>query len=236
MNGCFSMDARLNKKSLFIGIDVSGSFYNNASFESAIKFTAYYIYAHLNGLGDLREPRALFVGSIGGDSVDEPKSFHPIHDFQEKSVEQIEEDLRTWFPESNKLTDFNIFFQKIANLVKKQNLTLSPIEIVMISDGIPDIAEEGVKEIEDRIKRIDIASMQYLARSITVRLLYPNPTIAGHWDKLINWKRVRIWTQDTEVMNGWQNQLEKDVPVEKQLKLFQWIKDNVDFPVRVRRF
>ena len=52
-------------RALVIGIDVSGSFQRNH--ESSIDFAANYIYARLNGLGSLKKPTALFVGSIGGE-------------------------------------------------------------------------------------------------------------------------------------------------------------------------
>jgi hypothetical protein len=51
---------------LVVGVDVSGSFRNARLYDDAVDFIAYYIYAHLNGLGGLRVPTALFVSSVGG--------------------------------------------------------------------------------------------------------------------------------------------------------------------------
>ncbi|MGH7637115.1 MAG: hypothetical protein ACREOK_05645, partial [Gemmatimonadaceae bacterium] len=80
---------RTARSTLVIGIDVSGSFQRNHA--SSVDFAANYIYARLNGLGGLKKPTALFVGSIGGERPQETKSFQPIHTFQGLSVEQIAE-------------------------------------------------------------------------------------------------------------------------------------------------
>ncbi|HMH86918.1 MAG TPA: hypothetical protein VK529_13290, partial [Gemmatimonadaceae bacterium] len=50
--------ARVARSTLVIGIDVSGSFRGKAHYESAIDFTANYLYAHLHGLGGLKQPTA----------------------------------------------------------------------------------------------------------------------------------------------------------------------------------
>jgi len=70
---------RVARSTLVIGIDVSGSF--RANHESSIDFAANYIYARLHGLGGLKVPTAVFVGSIGGERPQETKSFQPIHTF-----------------------------------------------------------------------------------------------------------------------------------------------------------
>jgi len=51
---------------MFIGVDISGSFMDGRYFDDSIEFLARYIHAHLNGLGGMEIPNALFVGSIGG--------------------------------------------------------------------------------------------------------------------------------------------------------------------------
>jgi len=75
--------AKPANSTLIVGIDVSGSF--RSQYEDAIEFASYYIYGHLHGLGGLRTPTALFVGSVGGDKPGEPKAFHPINDFQTRT-------------------------------------------------------------------------------------------------------------------------------------------------------
>lgn len=232
-SACVPAQKRMASISLFIGIDVSGSFYNTPYYDNAVQFTAHYIYAHLHGLGELKKPKALFVGSIGGDTKDEPKAFHPIHDFLDKNVEQIEEDLRKWFPQSNLLTDFNAFFDKVATLTKRQNLVLAPIEIVMISDGIPDV-QKKIKNDDERYTGVSLATCDYLARSVTVRLLYSSSKVGDKWRRLVQRKRVKIFTGDDEIMVGWKDQLIPETPIEQQEKLYRWIKDNVD--LRVPRY
>ena len=39
--------------SMFIGVDISGSFINSKYFDDSIDFLAHYIYAHLKGYGGL---------------------------------------------------------------------------------------------------------------------------------------------------------------------------------------
>src|SRR5438132_6170512 len=102
---------RQQRVALFVGIDVSGSFHHTGHYPDALAFLAQYLHAHLLGIGGLEPSKALFVGSIGGNSKDETKSFHPIEDFKGKSVAQIQADLKEWFPRSDGLTDFNVFFQ-----------------------------------------------------------------------------------------------------------------------------
>ncbi len=56
---------------MFVGVDVSGSFLSTNYYNDAMAFLAHYIYGHLHGLGELSTLRALFVGSIGGQTKDE---------------------------------------------------------------------------------------------------------------------------------------------------------------------
>lgn len=221
---------------LFMGIDVSGSFQNTGRYHDALRFAAHYIYGHLHGLGELEEPAVLFVGSIGGERPGEAKSFHPIHDFQEKSVDEIEADLRGWFRPDDAFTDFNPFFERVATFVKRQNLTLKPIAIVVISDGIPDVTTRTVAAgaEDDRYSRISLEPLEFLSRNVTVRLLYASPQVAVRWEQDIERRRVRLWTVDHEVMNGWSGQLTPNARLDRQERLWTWIKENVDFRVRRR--
>ena len=109
--GCEMLPSEKEMSStLFIGVDASGSFKHSGYYDNALKFLARYIYGHMNEIGGLTAPRALFVGSVGGKKHDEPKTFHPIHDFKGKSIKEIEKDLRTWFAADDTLTDLR--FQK----------------------------------------------------------------------------------------------------------------------------
>ncbi|MFW6200810.1 MAG: hypothetical protein ACOC8K_09565, partial [Gemmatimonadota bacterium] len=232
---------------LVVGIDVSGSFRNSERYSDAVEYLSYYIYGHLNELGELTRPTALFVGSVGGDTPGETKAFHPIHDFQGKDPEEIARDLDRWFPANDRLTDFNAFFDRVAERMQRQGLVLAPIDIVLVSDGVPDLqatrgnpparpaAEEGGEEV-DPYASIDLSPLEYLSRTITVRVLYPDPTVAANWERRVQRQRVRVWTTDAQVMAGWQDQLELGVPPEEQTALWNWTQDNVDFRVRARIF
>jgi hypothetical protein len=109
---------RVARSTLVIAIDVSGSFGGKARYESAIDFTANYLYAHIHGLSGLKQPTAVFVGSVGGEKPGETKSFQPIHSFQNMTVAQIAAYLRKEYPSRDGLTDFNPFFARVATLVR----------------------------------------------------------------------------------------------------------------------
>lgn len=220
---------------LVIGLDVSGSYRQSGHFDEAIQFAALYIYGHLHGLGGLRPATAIFVGSLGGERPGEPKTFHPIQDLTGKSPEQIEADLRRWFPETDPLTDFNAFFQRVAVHVKRNNLVLAPLNIVMFSDGRPDFPGAGRLSPEKLYAKIDLSALEYLSRSVTIRLLYATPGVAQDWEKLVPRKRARLWTQDWEVMAGWRRHLEPGVAPEAQDSLWSWVQSIVDFRVRRSR-
>jgi hypothetical protein len=218
---------RIARSTLVVGIDVSGSF--RRSYESSIDFAAHYLYARLHGLGGLRQPTAVFVGSIGGERPLETKSFQPIHTFQNMSIEQIAEFLRKEYPARDGLTDFNPFFRRVATLIKRQNLVLSPIDVVLFTDGLPDMP--GTDSIT-KYKKINVGDLEYLSKSVTVRLLYPRPTVAVNWEKRVPRHRVRMWTVDDEVMVTWRKHYKAGSPPERQTALWKWIADNVDFRVR----
>jgi len=223
--------ARVARSTLVIGIDVSGSFQGRGRYESAIDFTANYLYAHIHGLGGLKQPTAVFVGSFGGEKPGETKSFQPIHTFQKMSVAEIAAFLRKEYPSNDGLTDFNPFFERVATLVKRQNLVLSPLNIVMLTDGLPDTPSEKNDSLS-KYKKINVSGLEYLSKNTTIRLLYPRPTVAVHWEKKVPRRRVRMWTVDDEVMATWRSHHRAGATPESQAELWKWISDNVDFRVR----
>jgi hypothetical protein len=228
---CIQQDTEQEPRmSMFIGIDVSGSFQNTGNYNDALRFTAHYIYGHLNGLGGLEQPAVLFVGSIGGERPGEAKSFHPIHDFQGKTVDEIDADLHQWFESGEAYTDFNPFFERVATFVNRQNLILKPLTVVVVSDGVPDVGAE------ERYSRISLEPLEFLSRNVTVRLLYASPTVDVHWEQEIERRRVRMWTVDDEVMRGWRSQITLGLDVDQQENLWTWIKENVDFRARRQLF
>jgi hypothetical protein len=219
-------EQRTARSTLVIGIDVSGSFRRNH--ESSIEFMANYLYAHLRGFGGLRKPTAVFVGAIGGDRPQETKSFQPIHTFQEMSVKEIADYLRREYPPRDGLTDFNPFFSRVATLIKRQNLVLSPIEVVMLTDGLPDLVGDSIT----KYTKIKLEPLEYLSKSVTIRLLYPRPTTAVRWERRVPRHRVRMWTVDDEVMVTWRKHFDPSAHPDQQDALWKWMADNVDFRVR----
>jgi hypothetical protein len=222
---------RVARSTLVIGIDVSGSFEGKGRYESSIDFAANYLYAHIHGLGGLKQPTAVFVGSVGGEKPGETKSFQPIDTFQHMSVAEIAAYLRKHYPSNDGLTDFNPFFERVATLVKRQNLVLSPLNIVMLTDGIPDTPSERNDSLS-KYKKINVSGLEYLSKNTTLRILYPRPTVAVHWEKNVPRRRVRMWTVDNEVMVTWRSHYHAGATQENQPELWKWISDNVDFRVR----
>jgi len=219
---------------MFVGVDISGSFAKSPYFEDSLDFLALYIYSHLNKLGELETPQKLFVSSIGGATADEPKTFYPIQTFQNKSVDEIRERLREIFPKGkvNRFTDYNAFFEQIALHIKNKNLLLRPISIVMLSDGIPDISKEGATPYES----VAVKPLETLSRNVTLRLLYTDAVVATRWQTEVKRKRVKVWTQDAEVMRTWKDPdiFMPETPLKSQQRFFSWLKDNVNFGVRAR--
>jgi len=234
--GCgFTTSEPKPRLSMFIGVDVSGSFMNGEYFDDSIDFLAYYIYAHLNGLGKLEVPNVLFVSSIGGARANEPKTFHPIQAFENKSVGEIKAKLLEIFPRENPnpFTDYNAFFEQVALTIKNKNLVLRPVTIVMLSDGIPDVRWNGRTDF----RSIVVKPLEKLARSVTIRLLYTDALVGRNWQTKVPRSRVKIWTQDAAVLVSWKDPkiFEPYKPLEKKERFFAWVKDNVDFGVRSRR-
>jgi len=232
--GCEASDPK-PRLSMFVGVDISGSFTKSGHYDNAIEFLSHYLYAHLNGLGDLEVPNVLFVSSIGGATANEPKTFYPIQTFENKSVPEITRKLREIFPEGseNPYTDYNAFFEQIGMTVRNRKLVLRPISIVMITDGVPDVKKDGKTDF----RSIDVKPLETLSRNITVRVLYTNAETGRSWQTRVPRSRVKIWTQDADVMASWKDPSIYDPaqPIEKQKSFISWVEDNVDYGVSARR-
>ena len=234
LTGCSGGPAK-PRLSMFVGVDISGSFINSKYFDDSINFLANYLYAHLNGHGGLEVPNVLYVSSIGGAKANEPKTFFPIQTFEHKSVDEIRSKLREIFPKKvmNPFTDYNAFFEQVALTVRNKNLVLRPISIVMLSDGKPDVKTNGKTDFNSII----VKPLEQLARSVTIRLLYTDAVVGRDWQTKVKRRRVKIWTQDAEVMVSWRdpNIMLPGLNFAEQELFFDWLKDNVDFGVRSRR-
>jgi hypothetical protein len=221
---------------LFVGVDISGSFLKGQYFDNAMDFLAMYLHSHLNGNGGLDVPHSLFVGSIGGEKPEEPKTLFPIQTFQNQSVEEIRAKLTEIFPKnkSNPFTDFNAFFEQIGQTVKNRKLLLKPVSIVMISDGKPDVKGKKGREA---MRTIKLSPLEALSRNITLRMLYTDAVTGASWQNDVPRKRVKIWTQDAKVMSEWKSEhlMVPGRAIASQDRFFSWVKDNVDFNVRSQR-
>lgn len=219
----------------FIGVDISGSFKHTKYFKDSLKFLSNYMYAHLHGHLGQRKPHSLFVGSIGGARANEPKTFYPIQTFEYKSIDGIEKELFNIFPkkETNQFTDYSAFFQQIATFMRNKKLVMKPTEIILFSDGIPDTKSGGQYDY----RSFGLQALENLSRKITVRVLYTSASTGMNWQTKVPRRRVRVWTQDANVMVSWKAKdiFQPEKPFAEKTRFFKWIKDNVDFPVRVRR-
>jgi hypothetical protein len=146
-------------------------------------------------------------------------------------VPEIAAFLRKQYPSHDGLTDFNPFFARTATLVTRQNLVLAPLNIVLVTDGVPD-TPAAKNDSLGKYKRIDVSKLEYLSKNVTVRVLFPRPTIAVRWEKQVPRHRVRMWTVDDEVMATWKKHYHSGAAPADQTELWQWISDNVDFKVR----
>ena len=54
---CTSSEAEKPRLSLFVGVDVSGSFSRTPQFQDALRFLSYYLHGHLTGLLPPLRPR-----------------------------------------------------------------------------------------------------------------------------------------------------------------------------------
>ncbi len=219
------------KSTIFIGIDVSGSYAQTDYFKDGVRFLSYYIYGHLNGNGGLTIPTDLYVGGIGGDSLNDPQSFFPIHDFRELSPAEIENKLIQEFAhQRDRLTDFNVFFQRVRELVKQKNLVLAPISLVLLTDGMPEVVKNKTnkKIIKELYEKVDLSPLEYLTRNISIRMLYLQPSVGHNWRTYVPNKRIRIWTVEPPVMYGWSDQLHRG----GEQALWNWIKDNIDLRIK----
>jgi len=234
--GSESPAAKAGRLVLFIGVDISGSFMNGKYFDDSIEFLAHYIYAHLNGLGRIEIPNSLFVGSIGGVNKGEAKTLFPIQTFQDRTVDEIEAQLRVIFPKEkeNPFTDYNAFFAQVADMVDSKKLIMKPIAIVLLTDGKPDL---GGTSSSEKFRSIRLKPLESLSRNITLRILYTDAVTGKGWRDEVPRKRVKVWTQDAVVMEDWKNPktLIPGKDSAEQHKFFLWVRDNVDFEPRLRR-
>src|SRR2546430_5769966 len=83
------------------------------------------------------------------------------------------------------------------------------VTVMVVSDGIPDVP--NVKPgSPDSFKTIDLSTLEFLSRNLTVRLIDASPKVGDYWRRLIPRQRVRFWAVEREVMVGWRAQVKPD--------------------------
>src|SRR5262249_47045031 len=158
--------------------------------------------------------------------------------FQNRSIEQIEQELRTIFPagKGNTDTDFNAFFEQVGEMIDSKKLILKPISIVLLSDGDPDMGATQ-PSADNKLRRPSVSPLEGVSRNITVRVVDTDAVKAKSWRDEVPRKRVKIWTQDAVVMKEWRDPkiMLGDKPYAEQTRFFSWVKNNVDFQPRLKR-
>jgi hypothetical protein len=224
-------DAKTQRSTLFIGIDVSGSFTRTKRFKDGMRFLGEYIHAHLHEKGKLSKPVDLYVGGIGGNIKEDPQDFFPVHDFIGLAPKQIEEKLQKEFSgQKDNLTDFNTFFMRIKSIVKQKNLVMAPLDIILITDGVPEIQGKSKAAVKQAYSQINLEPIEYLTRNVTIRILYASPRVGNNWRSYVPTKRVKVWTVEPRVMYGWEVQKTRN----GEEGLYAWIYDNIDLRVKSR--
>jgi hypothetical protein len=137
----------------------------------------------------------------------------------------------------NPFTDFNAFFEQIAQTIRNKNLVLRPVSVVMVSDGIPDSPDVKQGSGETVYRNVNLDPLEKLSRNISIRLLYTTPQVGQKWQTEIPRRRIKMWTQDAKVMTSWNDSsiFEADKPLAEQKRWHDWTLDNVDYGVRARR-
>lgn len=196
-----------------------------------MKFLGQYISAHLENQGGLAKPVDLYVGGIGGNREEDPQDFFPIHDFVGLTPSAIESKLLQEFAKKrDNLTDFNTFFKRISSLIKQKNLVLAPLDVIMITDGVPEVADQSSTSLLQAYKKIDLSPLENITRNVNIRMLYSGPRVGELWRKYVPTKRIKIWTVEPNVMFGWNNQISRN----GSEGLYTWIRDNIDLRIKSR--
>lgn len=240
LTGCFwfQSNEKVAKapKVYFVGIDVSGSFRNGPYFTDAMDFLSHYITIHLKGYGDAAKAKELFVASIGGRTPGEAKTFYPIQTFKYKSPKETAKFLKRTFNKGkpNPITDYNIFFKQVAERVRSKKLLLKPIEVILVTDGIPDLKNNKRKARASDFAKLNLRELENLSRNVTVRVLYTSALTGMNWQEHIPRRRIKIWSQDAKVMEQWKDPkiFQQAKPLAEQTRFFSWLKANVDPSVR----
>jgi len=179
-----SEKATTPRSTLVIGLDISGSFRRNPSFNGAIEFAALYIYGHLNGVGGLQPNTAIFVGELGGERPGQAKVFHPIQISRAKRPRRLR---RTCARGSPRRPDHRLQRVLPARRLAREAQQPGPIAAQRraLLGRRADFPGAGRISLDDRYKRVDMSALEFLSRNVTVRLLYADPPIAQLWERRV---------------------------------------------------
>src|SRR5207245_6887454 len=127
----------------------------------------------------------------------------------------------------------NSFFRQVARIARERNLVLTPITIVVVSDGIPDVPDLKPGS-RDSFKTIDLSVMEFLSRNITLLLIYASPKVSDYWRRVITSQRVRLWAVKREAMMGWRAHVTPDPDPAPQDRRGRSVRETVHSRLRAR--
>ena len=104
---------------------------------------------------------------------------------------------------------------------------MKPISIVLLTDGIPDTKKNGKHDY----RSFNLKPLELLSNNITVRVLYTSAQTGLMWQQKVPRQRIRIWTQDANVMKMWNSSdiMLRNKKLEDQERFLSWLAKNVDF-------
>jgi len=115
--------------------------------------------------------------------------------------------------------------------IKRQNLVLAPLNIVLVLRRRGPIPGAGRMSAPQLYAKIDV-SRSNICRATSRSVAYAQPQVAPKLGKLVPRNRVKIWTQDQNVMVGWHAMRSRASAMERQDSLWSWTQQIVDFRVR----
>jgi len=220
------------RSTLVVGLDISGSFRKSGQFDPAMRYASLYIYAHVNALGGLKQATDVFVGFFGWRARRTTQNV-PSHSGSERQVAGGNRG-RPASLVPRRGSDHR--FQRLLPADRRPHQAAKPgpgsVEHRDVFRRCPRFPGAGRLPAPQLYAKIDVSPIEYLSRNVTIRLLYAQPTVAQNWEKLVPRNRVKIWTQDEQVMAGWRRHEVAGVPLDRQDSLWSWTQQIVDFRVR----
>lgn len=118
-------------------------------------------------------------------------------------------------------------------MTRERHLATAPITVLIITDGVPNVTGTTLTAgAQERYTMIDLQPLERISGHVMLRLAYISPKVGAHWRAHVPRHHVRLWTVDTEAMNGWNRHLKPGVALHEQPKFWRWFHDDIDGHIR----